>query len=207
MGKVKRNSSVEFLRLFFMLGIVLYHVYCHGSHLNLEWLYSQCGSYDKVWNMLFYALGKTGITGFMFISGLYGVNGSKKIINFIFVTAFYGFILMLYSGISLRKIMLLPLSFDLWWYVSCYVVLMLVSPIINKGIETLSKKQLEIIVWGMLVYTYVLGFFNWADSRDFILLFTIYLFARYIKLCPQNKLKYFCVHYGGVFYAFTFLRL
>ena len=35
-----RNTSIEFLRLWFMLLIVLIHAYCHGSGLNYEYLYS-----------------------------------------------------------------------------------------------------------------------------------------------------------------------
>lgn len=196
--QTKRNSTIELLRLFFMFGIVLGHVYCHGTHLDFHWIYTMCKTPTNIWNMPLYTLGTIGVTGFMFISGYYGVNGSiDKIVHFLWITVFYGLVGMIYSGFSLRKIMLLPLSFDLWWFVSSYMVLLLISPILNKGIEMTNRKQHKLIVAGLFVYTYFLGFFNWANSRDFVLLFTIYMVARYIRLYPNNRLSFLCYHYGG----------
>ena len=42
--KTIRNSSVEALRIFFILGIVLIHIYGHGSHQDLQWIYSLGGN-------------------------------------------------------------------------------------------------------------------------------------------------------------------
>ena len=112
---------------------------------------------------------------------------------------------MIYSGFSLRKIIMLPLSFDLWWFVSSYMVLLLISPILNKGIEMINRQQHRLIVAGLLIYTYILGYFNWANSRDFVFLFTIYMVARYIRLYPKNRLASLCQHYGGAILITYFL--
>lgn len=198
MIKKKRNSSIEALRLFFMLGIVIGHVYCHGAHLDLHWIYNLCSESTNLWNMPLYTLGTIGVTGFMFITGYYGLSTSaKKIARFLCITMFYGLAGMLYSGFSLRKFILLPLSFDLWWFVSCYIVLLLMSPILTKGIEMTNRSQHKLIVLGLAIYTYVLGYFNWANSRDFVFLFTIYMVARYTRLYPNNRLTYFVQRYGG----------
>ncbi|MGM9779967.1 MAG: hypothetical protein ACI3ZD_16780, partial [Prevotella sp.] len=66
-----RNSSIELLRLWFMLMIVTLHAYAHGSGLDYDYLYSLGSDWATAHHLGLFSLGKCGVTGFMFISGYY----------------------------------------------------------------------------------------------------------------------------------------
>lgn len=197
----QRNSSVEMLRLFFMFCIVLFHVYLHGSHFDYEWIYSLGSELGTSWNLVLYSLSMLGVTGFMFISGYYGVNLScSKLFQILFSTFFYALTLTLaFSAVSLKNCLYIIFAFENYWYVSSYLAILILSPIINKGIKSLSRANLFFIVMCLFAYTYVAGFINLHNSRNITFLLTIYLFARYVYLYPNCKIVAMCQKWGGVF--------
>ncbi len=75
----KRNSSIEILRISFMFLILTIHVYCHGSHIDYNWIYSLGGNIKTAWNLSLYSLGMLGVTGFIFISGYFGKKLRKGV--------------------------------------------------------------------------------------------------------------------------------
>ena len=64
-----RKSSIEVLRFFFMFLIVLQDVFVHGLHYQND-TYS---TYPCL-NILLLSFSYVGVTGFMFISGYYGIR-------------------------------------------------------------------------------------------------------------------------------------
>lgn len=183
-----RNSNIEILRVIFMFLILVNHVYGHGSGLNLKWIYSLGLEWDTAWNLALDSLCKLGVTGFIFISGYFGIRTTKKsLAHILLIPFFYTLILSIaFKHLGFHEIINLIFAFNGWWFVSCYVFIMLLSPFIEEGIKKIKGRIFLIIVMGMLVYTYVMNSLGKADSHDIILLLTVYMTARYLKLYPQS---------------------
>lgn len=180
----KRNTSIELLRLWFMVMIVTIHAYGHGSGLDYGWLYSLGGDWNTAYHLGLLSLGKCGVTGFMFISGYYGISLKwNKLGSMVAMLAFYTIALIIASGdFSLGSTLRLLRCWDEWWFVSSYIVICLLSPFINKGHECMDKRQLGMIVLAMLFYEYVGRFIGQDNSHDTIFLLAIFLCAKYTRL-------------------------
>lgn len=192
-----RNSSIELLRVIFMMLIMLIHAYGHGSGLDYNWIYSLGTKYSTAYHLGLFSLGKVGVTGFMFISGYYGIKfHTGKLWNILSMVLFYLLILDFASGDSIFKILINLLHpWDFWWFISCYLLIFVLSPLINKGIENLTEKQFRFIVIAGLCYTYGGHFLIRTNSQDLELLLTIFLTARYIRLYGLPSWQ----KYSGVF--------
>ncbi len=170
-----------------MLLIVIYHAYCHGREVAVEEIYSMGKSLSTVHHLVFYILGNCGVTGFIFISGWYGLRFKwGKFRNLVLTCAFYFLATALLvksgGGGTILRMTLHP--WDAWWFINCYILLYLLSPVIESGIGELGKSQFSGIVISLLVYEYWGHFLGYNNDHDFILLLTIYLTARYLKIYP-----------------------
>ena len=179
-----RNSSIELLRLWFMFMIVLIHAYVHGVGLKYEYLYSLGEDWNTAYHLGLVSLGKCGVTGFMFISGYYEVSLKwNKLTSIIAMLVFYILLLACFGGYSVSDMLKMIFHpWDEWWFVSSYIVICLLSPILNQGISALSKKQFGIVIIGILFYEYIGKFISQTNSHDVMFLLAIYLCARYIRL-------------------------
>lgn len=185
-GTKSRNSSVELLRFVFMYLIVLLHVYGHGSGLDYERIYCWGASPETMPHLFLFSLGKIGVTGFMFISGYYGIRTNRyKVLDLILIPLFYLIVLMPIGNGSGKLLLLHP--FDGWWFIGVYLFIMLLAPLIETGIKNVSRTTFRNIIFALLAYTYFAQAINSPNSRDAILLLTIYLAARCFKLWVCDK--------------------
>lgn len=191
MNKKTRNSSIEILRIAFMFFILTIHVYGHGSALNYDWIYGLGSEWTSAWNLSLYSLGKIGVTGFIFISGYFGIKTNKRsLIQILSIPFFYALILSLYFGhYHIHDVINLVFAFNGWWFVSCYVFIMFMAPFIEEGIKKLGQKQFLLMLTGMFLYTYVMRFLYKDNSHDIILLLTVYMGARYLRLYPESNVS------------------
>lgn len=175
----QRNSTIEILRLIFMYLIVMIHVYGHGTGLNYDLIYSWGEESSTAIHLALLALGKVGVTGFMFISGYYGIRMNKrKWTQLLLITLFYQ--LLFGRELGIRGLFH---PYDSWWYISAYIVICMIAPFIDKFSEhTTPNKTLACSVIGLLYYNYVGRFLGYENSHDFVFLLGIYLCARYIRL-------------------------
>jgi len=199
MTKKARNSSIESLRIFFMFLILSIHIYGHGSGLNYDWIYSLGADWSTAWNLSLFSLGKVGVTGFIFISGYFGIKTSKhSLMQILSFTIFYTLLLNLfYSHYGIYDIINLFFSFNNWWFVSCYVFLMLLAPFVEESINKVSERKFKLLVVCMFVYTYVMRFLYKDNSHDIILFLTVYMGARYLRLYPSSSIA-LTLRRGGV---------
>ncbi len=186
---LERNSSIELLRFVAMFGILVIHTFGHGSGLNFDFIYGLGSNWNTAGHLALFSLGETGVTVFMFISGYYGIRlNLKKTILLVIMLSFYVLITGLVEGQSIKGITLMMLHpwDNGWWFVKSYLIVMLLSPFINAGIEKLREKQMRIVVLSLLFYTYFGHFLNGAFDQNTELLLTIYLAARYLKIYPPQ---------------------
>ena len=136
--KRERNSSIEMLRILAMLGIVIMHtngtVMEHGSGTGFAW--------TQIENSIFNA----GVSIFVLISGYFGIRRStQKLIELESTVIFYAVLSALvgcyFGKASILIKAFIPVSTNCYWFISCYILLMIFSPYINRAIDSMSELQ------------------------------------------------------------------
>lgn len=128
---------------------------------------------------------------FMFISGYYGLNFRvKKAVNleiWLIIACFLVCLLKILMDfhLGIREVItsLIPISSCKWWFMTYYVLVMFISPIINKGFESESKKMVSIILLTLIIYQ-LLSFVRLIPNggSNFLGLLTVYLIGRYCNV-------------------------
>lgn len=201
----ERNSNVETLRVLMMYLIVLLHFFARVFDL---------GNPDKYSPFIFSAIQGIrcicflGVSTFAFISGYYGIKWSLKkflkyeILATIWEVVFYA-MGMAYEGANLK--MLFPLSSGYHWYFSAYMILMILAPVLNKGMESLSKEQLKTVCVFLVLIHYAGQFlFPGSIGSEFLILVVIYVLAFYMRKYP---VQYFEKHALFIFCTSLLLNI
>ncbi len=201
----KRNSNLELLRIFSMILIITHHYAVHDFERYMSYI-----SFNKYIIDILSLGGKIGVCCFILISGYFMIESKftiKKLWKIIGEVSFYSYsILILFTtilqpvnGINFKIIIqsLLPITHSLYWFITCYVVLMIISPYINKFIHSCAKEELKkfiilmVFLWTVLA-TFIKADLGFSNLGWFIVLYTI---SAYIKLyfdisnLPINKIK------------------
>lgn len=188
-----RDSGIEILRIFMMLWVI-------GSHVtgrNLEIF--EGTAVDRI---LGTKIGLIADNVFVIISAYFMITKkitAKKIISLVVETFFYSSIIYIIAVIlgidtwSIKGITthIFPTYNMVYWFISCYVMLMLASPMLNKFINSLSIKKLGIICVCLLFYDtiissykyYIVGFLSTPPFYSQIVHFVVlYFCGAYIRL-------------------------
>lgn len=145
-----------------------------------------------------------GVNCFILISGYYGVKLRwKNLLSLFIACAIYGVVGYLfhiwYDGASIGKSLicnsLLLFSHSSWWYINCYLILLLVSPLLNAGIERMSKHQHQVTIVGLTICQIYFGYF-WCQCMfddggySFMQFLYMYIIGAYIhKYTTPSKQK------------------
>lgn len=186
----ERNTNIEILRLLCMVAIFGWHILIHGYGLkNIEHM-AVCGG-DMFTFCALSSLFAPATYCFMFISGYYGLNFRvKKVVNlemWLIITCFLVCLLKILMGfhLGIREVItsLIPISSFKWWFMTYYILVMFISPIINKGFESESKKMVSIILLTLIIYQ-LLSFVRLIPNggSNFLGLLTVYLIGRYCNV-------------------------
>lgn len=169
--------------------IVVLHVYVHGTGLDYEQIYHWGEDWNTAIHLSIFSLSKIGVTGFIFISGFYGIHSNKhKIIDLVLITLFYLIILSLIDNTKMEILSFFH-PFDIWWFISAYLFLMFIAPIIEIGIKNISEKSFRNIVIAAALYIYFAKALSGENAHNVCFLLTVYLIARYFKLILVPKLN------------------
>lgn len=166
--RVFRSSNFELLRIVAMIMIVGYHLANHGVINMLSDkaynIYSTGTTVNK-WATSFWGIGgEVGVALFFIITGYFYVKKDKlSLLKIVLEVVFYGFlctslaiIIKLFGGnigfdiFSLLKSLFLPVTAGVWWFVTAYVFLMFMTPLINLYARSINRKgffALLIIFW------------------------------------------------------------
>lgn len=159
-----RNYGIDLLRLVSMFFVVLLHALLASGAL------SGAGNiYNAAWFLEVFAFGAVNIFGI--ISGYVGFREEKRSFKWksffsiwgqgIFYSAGVLAVVVLLGASNITKsdviTLLTPVFHNIYWYLTAYLLLMLMMPMLNAWVRELSKKQCARLVWVMLVLATLLS--------------------------------------------------
>lgn len=200
-----RSSNIELLRIVAMLMIVLHHVITHGIGDDV--------GKDAVVIQYMDCFFIFGVNLFVLISGYFGIRLTwRSFLNLMWIIAFYKLFHLaadtFFLGIShpwyewIAKPLLGFVSGG-GWFVDVYVLLMIVSPMLNKLLQALDKHGYILALATLLVldsgYGYTLGMHFDRYGYSLLHFITLYFIGHGIKnYFPLSQFAAFKVG-GGIY--------
>lgn len=226
-----RESQFELMRIISMLFIVLYHILVHGKILE-----HATGSMS-LFLAFIESLILVHVNSFVLVSGYFQCKGNLKLgkaIKINNMTWFYKVVMMLILvATSLiakpdtltRLHTYLPIDYGTYWFINSYLILYLISPILNKVISTSSKKSLQKVILTLFIIISVLStvtrdvFYNTLTGRSLCTFILLYFIGAYIRIYPisdsyfmkpfsnnAKRLIYFSIYlFGAIMSTFCWL--
>lgn len=191
--KTERLSNMELQRIVAMMSVVLVHL--DGAVLGLPTPQQAAAGLPRdVWRIVVEALTITGVNCFTLISGWFGIRATRRgFLRLVGMCLFYS------VGICLLSFLLKPDSFS-WtaladslriftrndlWYVPAYLLLYVLSPMLNAACQTLDNRRLTIWTSAFVVLNIWGG---WANGMAFnptgytpVQLIMVYLIGRTLR--------------------------
>lgn len=197
----KRKSNFEVLRIIAMLCIVIGHSMTHGV-LTASNAGSMLPSLYSAYRFLAYG-GKVGVYLFVLITGYFMVNSHisiKKIVKLWLPILFWSVFLTVIVGSILHELSIKDIAFSFfpiltnqYWFMSTYVFLYLLSPVINRAVLSTKKEQdiLTILLTVLAIvpcgYLYGKNINSWLVSFCFV--YTIGAIIKKYNLLQKNSFK------------------
>ena len=190
---LNRDSNMELLRILAMLGILIVHAdfFSLGAPTKEECINAPLVS---AWRFIIENITIICVNLFVLLSGWYGIHPKKKRLSeFLFQILFFNILFFcVFTIISPEKtltrdgigsILMLDSRF---WFVKAYLLLYLISPILNSYIEKAPQKQFKWILIGFFTFQTVYGWLfpsvSWFKSGYSTISFIfIYLLASYLR--------------------------
>lgn len=198
MAKKSRQSNMELLRIIAMFLVLLVHAnfYSLGVPSVVD---CESNTLDAVLRVYFQAVSIICVNLFVGISGWFGICPTAKGMgNFIFQCMFWIvglYILTLYTGTSdfsvngLKECLFLT---DTNWFIKAYMLLYILSPVLNTFAENASRRVFCNVLIGFFVFQTIYGWMfpqatpyitNGYSPISFI---GLYLLMRYIRAYRPN---------------------
>lgn len=190
-----RDSNLEVLRILAMLLIVFHHAFYWGG-MELP------GSPDL--NTVVYAVGRlsgqVGVLVFFLITGYFMIRQRftvRKLVRMVLEIWFYSWTIaavMVLTGQAdpLESVLcLFPLMTGEWWFIEAYLALMVLSPFVNRILNSVTKREYLLITGVLFFLTYVLYLAEMGPRycAAFGTAVTVYCIAGYIRLYPTDALR------------------
>lgn len=193
MIREERKSNIELLRLVLMLMIVIIHFLGH-NYLSAAEPAKIDSQHFFTANLLFSFI-VCAVDCFVLISGWFSIKFNvTKLFMFLLPICFYQ---LLMSCIYLPYGSNLSINPFRYWFVPPYVALMVISPLLNKGLNTVSKKNLTIILAVLTVF-FILPIKSPSGmyGKNAFIFVYIYCLGFYLRNHFDNKhsaMKYFAM--------------
>lgn len=183
-----RSSNIELLRIASMFMIILFHFSVHGA-----WPEGGPLASDIAVEMLSFG-GKLGVNCFVLITGYFMLSGRLKLpslLRILFETWFYSWSIVtvclllqpeLVTQEKLEKAVL-PVVSGEYWFITCYICLMVVSPLLNlawRHLQATGKSRVAAVGFVMLSLLPTASSFNPVGS-DLLWFFYLYLLGGWIR--------------------------
>ena len=207
----KRNSSIELLKIIAIIMIVFSHAMAAWPS-NEKYPYTiiqQGGQYIDIWAattdiqtlliMIMKVCGQLGNVIFVSCSAWFLVESKslkfEKPINLIidnFLISLIFVVVFLLCGVSIDKHLLVhsifPFLFETHWFITCYVFLYVLHPILNIIIDNLEEKRHRSYLIGcFFLYSFIAVLLpGKLYSNDLVGFILIYFIIAYIKRYKTN---------------------
>lgn len=190
--KKARNSVIEVYRILAMLAIVAYHYGVHGDAMG-----DAGGGAAQNFLLVYTSWGKWGVDAFVLI-GAYFMSkstfrwrGMRAILTQVWSTSW---IILVAALIWLPDVAsgattwhaVLPVATNFYWFVTVYVMLMVLSPFINVLVNGMTQRQhlalvgILFIAWSVLYFVRDFSF----GANNLTWFIELYLIAAYIARYP-----------------------
>ena len=159
-NRIERNSNLEILRIIAMIFIIAHHFAVHGMG-DVNFIASNSNNYVIYFLGI---LGKIGVNIFVLISAYFMIDSKFTFRKFLILGGevyFYALLFLLIFAEFITPsspltmvdygVTLLPISHSAYWFVTDYIVLMILSPFLNKFIKSMSKYSLIKLLTVLLV--------------------------------------------------------
>lgn len=188
----QRNVGIELLRILAMYGVVCLHCLLYGiKSYSIE---PFTIGYYVGW--ILKALAVPSVNCYMLITGYFMVNSKFKLSKLLklYIQVWVYSVALLFiniDAISLKTLVkhIIPVYGGVYWYASMYIIIYVLSPIINKSISAMTKNELKRAICVMVVCTSVLPilfFFNdrfsLNEGLSVLWLMVVYFTGAYIRL-------------------------
>ncbi|MBR1670929.1 MAG: acyltransferase [Butyrivibrio sp.] len=195
----KRNPGFELLRIIAMFMILFLHYNQHtGALLKVGENYSAV----KIFANIIESFCIAGINTYVLISGFFLSKGRPRItrlLNLLLQVYFYTLVIsvamMAVGSYALREgnfvyklsQYIFPISTEHYWFVTAYVIMYVLSPVMNAAAEHLTRRQLKAVIIGLLVwFSFIKSFVPllFPTDRfgyDYGWFICLYLIAAYIR--------------------------
>ncbi len=197
--KKKRDANIELLRIVAMLMIITLHFNNQSKALLVL---GEPASSVQIFATILEAIAITGVNVYVLISGYY-LSSSKvrlsKVLLLILQVYFYTLLIsgamMLVGAYTVKpddKLdrmlkYLFPISSEHYWFVTAYVIMYLLAPVMNAAVNALKRKQLKAVIIGLLTWFCFIKsivpvkFGTDRMGYDFGWFICLYLIAAYIR--------------------------
>lgn len=189
-----RKPNIELMRVIAMIMVTMLHALGHGGVLALY----DFGSVGYIIMWLIETLSYVSVNLFVLITGYFMVNSDFKISRIIKLSVqveFYSLICLIIAkfvlkqGINIEDIVraVFPLTGGIYWFASSYVVLIALSPMLNRFIHSISKNELFLTcILLCVIFCVIPTFLFWgrnvlSNGSEFIWFTILYFTAAYIR--------------------------
>lgn len=218
---MERNSSIELYRIIATFAVLVFHfngwlVGGMPKHFDIDHI-----STYRVSQAIIESCSCICVNMFLLISGYFGIHLKIQsvlriclLLLFILVP-FYIYDCLIFDKTFLfkefvRKFLVISSG---GYFIQCYFMLMLFSPLLNAFIEKYSRKKGASIVlilvlaefwFDCITHTDYMGFRHGFSVLHFMI---VYLVARYVYLYKQELLKYKKIYWISAYFICTFIIL
>ena len=197
----KRQTNFELLRIVAMLMIVTLHFNLFGEVLNnveiysFNWYFFNILEFVCIIAVNLYVL----ITGYFMVKSKFKLSKVLKLeLQVIFYTVSIYLVLVAANKIEFNTShfvkLFLPVTTCQYWFVTAYMILYLLSPIINILINAMSQKQYKYLLTILFISLSCMftiypqnTALGTASGYSVIRFIFLYLFAGYIRIYKQDK--------------------
>ena len=201
-----RDSRFELLRIIAILMIILSHFSLFGQQYRLH---TGILAIDFFGIRLFQPFGALGVYLFVLITGYFigtksisKTKAYKKILQIWFETLFYTFTIFVIfvvikpDAFNLKNLVMaiFPFTFRAYWFVTAYIMLMLLAPFINIVVTNITKKNLIFLILAITVFGNILPAlknFVGGEANSLMSILPAYLIGAFIHKYGVR------VHYSG----------
>lgn len=196
-AKTRRDSNMELLRIIAMFMVMILHADFLANNMPTVEEYAS-NPLSSLTRVLFESLSAVAVNVFVLISGWFGMKFRwKSVLNILFQCLFYGVAMLVFFSIFDRSLLSGKVVFDqlypgrLFWFVPAYLGLLILSPVLNAFIETVSRGTFRTVLVAFLVFQCVYGWFlhdvgdyvnGFNDGYSLLSFIGLYLLARYAKV-------------------------